>query len=95
MSISRICQLLGTSDQRVLLRPPRLGASWEGSVIEQGHASEPHDEAVWATRPGAVIDLVLHRGDRSFGVEVKMDALVDRAEAVPAKVLAEPRALFG
>lgn len=47
-----------------------VGASWEGFVIEQVLAGEPHDEAwFWATHQGAEIDLLLRRGDRLLGVE--------------------------
>jgi len=54
------------------LSHPKLGASWEGFVIEQVLAAEPHDEAwFWATHQGAEIDLLLRRGDRLLGVEVK------------------------
>lgn len=65
-------QLLGIDTAKALMSHPKLGASWEGFVIEQVLASEPHDEAYfWATHQGAEIDLVLRRGDRSLGVEIK------------------------
>lgn len=65
-------QLLGVGSEKALLSHPKLGASWEGFVIEQVLASEPHDEAwFWATYQGAEIDLLLRRGDRLFGVECK------------------------
>jgi predicted AAA+ superfamily ATPase len=65
-------QLLGLETEKEILSHPRLGASWEGFVIEQVLASEPHDDAwFWATHQGAEIDLVLRRGDRLFGVECK------------------------
>jgi len=65
-------QLLGLDSEKALLSHPKLGASWEGFVIEQVLAVEPHDEAwFWATHQGAEIDLLLRRGDRLFGVEVK------------------------
>ena len=63
-------QLLGLATEKQLLSHPKLGASWEGFVIEQVLASEPHDDAwFWATHQGAEIDLLLRRGDRLFGVE--------------------------
>jgi hypothetical protein len=47
-------------------------------VLEQVLASEAHDEAYfWATHQGAEIDLLLRRGERLFGVEIK------RADAPP------------
>ena len=58
-------QLLGIATERELLTHPRVGASWEGFVLEQVLAVEPHDEAYfWATHQGAEIDLILRRGDR-------------------------------
>lgn len=65
-------QLLGIETQKGLLTHPRLGASWEGMVIEQVLATTPHEEAwFWATHQGAEIDLLLRRGDRFFGIECK------------------------
>lgn len=65
-------QLLGIDSHKTLLSHPRLGASWEGFVIEQILASEEYDEAwFWATHQGAEIDLLLRRGDRLLGVECK------------------------
>jgi predicted AAA+ superfamily ATPase len=65
-------QLLGLETEKSLLSHPKLGASWEGFVIEQIIAGEPHDEAwFWATHQGAEVDLLLRRGDRLLGVECK------------------------
>lgn len=65
-------QLLGINTARDLLSHPKLGASWEGFVIEQVLAQEPHEEAYfWATHQGAEIDLILRRGDDLYGVECK------------------------
>ena len=65
-------RLLGIGTQRELLTHPRVGASWEGFVVEQVLATEPHDEAYfWATHQGAEIDLVLRRGGALYGVECK------------------------
>lgn len=65
-------QLLGLGTEKELMGHPKLGASWEGFVIEQVLASEPHDDAwFWATHQGAEIDLLLRRGDRLLGVECK------------------------
>ena len=64
--------LLGLETEKALLSHPKLGASWEGFVIEQVLATEPFDEAwFWATHQGAEIDLLLRRGDRLLGVECK------------------------
>ncbi len=65
-------QLLGIDSLKALLTHPKVGASWEGFVIEQVLLTEPHDEAFfWATHQGAEIDLVLRRGNALFGVECK------------------------
>lgn len=65
-------QLFGLKTEKALLTHPKVGASWEGFVIEQVLASESHDEAwFWATHQGAEIDLLLRRGDRLLGVECK------------------------
>ena len=65
-------RLLGIGTQRELLTHPRVGASWEGFVVEQVLATEPHDEAYfWATHQGAEIDLVLRRDGALYGVECK------------------------
>ena len=65
-------QLLGIATEKALLTHPRVGASWEGFVIEQVLSTETHDEAFfWATHQGAEIDLVLRRGDALYGIECK------------------------
>lgn len=65
-------RLLGVDTEKALLTHPKVGASWEGFVVEQVLAREPHDEACfWASHQGAEIDLVLRRGERLFGVECK------------------------
>ena len=65
-------QLLGLANAKALLSHPKVGASWEGFVVEQVLAAELHDEAwFWATHQGAEIDLILRRGDRLMGVECK------------------------
>ncbi|MDZ4065131.1 MAG: ATP-binding protein, partial [Coriobacteriia bacterium] len=65
-------QLLGIAAPKDLLGHPKAGASWEGFVIEQLIAQEPHEGAwFWATHQGAEMDLVLQRGARLLGVEIK------------------------
>ena len=65
-------QLLGIDTAKALVSHPKLGASWEGFVIEQVLVAEPHDEAYfWATHQGAEIDLILSRGGRLLGVKCK------------------------
>jgi predicted AAA+ superfamily ATPase len=65
-------QLLGLGSEKALVSHPKLGASWEGFVIEQVLRSEPHDAAwYWATHQGAEIDLLLQKGNRLLGIECK------------------------
>jgi len=64
--------LLGLRTEKEMLTHPKVGASWEGFVLEQVLAVEAHDDAwFWATHQGAEIDLILRRGDRLHGVECK------------------------
>ena len=65
-------QLLGIDSMKSLFSHPKVGASWEGFVIEQLLKTQPHDESFfWATHQGAEIDLILRRGDTLYGVECK------------------------
>lgn len=65
-------QLSGIHDEHALTLHSRVGASWEGFVIEQVLATEPHDDAwFWATHQQAEVDLILRRGDRLLGIECK------------------------
>jgi predicted AAA+ superfamily ATPase len=65
-------QLLQIPSHDALLRHPRLGASWEGFVIEQLLATwRPGEAWFWATHGGAELDLLLHKNGRRIGVEIK------------------------
>ncbi|MDT8429891.1 MAG: ATP-binding protein [Pseudomonadales bacterium] len=65
-------QLLGIGKQRDLLTHPKLGASWEGYVIEEVIAAEGVQDAYfWATHQGAEMDLVIQENGRLRGVECK------------------------
>ncbi len=65
-------QLLGINSERDLLTHPKIGASWEGYVIEEVLAAEQAEEAYfWATHQGAEIDLILHKKGTMRGVECK------------------------
>ena len=65
-------QLIGVDSLRTLMTHPKVGASWEGFVIEQVLTTVNYDEAFfWATHQGAEIDLVLRRGSELLGVECK------------------------
>lgn len=66
--------LLGIRDARDLERHPKLGASWEGfllqQVVERLRATD-RECFFWATHGGAEIDLVWTRGRRKWGFEFK------------------------
>lgn len=65
-------RLLGIDDHHALLSHPKLGASWEGFVIEQVLARiDAHDAWFWGTHGGAEIDLLLQRAGQWIGIEVK------------------------
>ena len=55
-----------------LLTSPRLGASWEGFMLEKVLAETDPDQAYfWSTHGGAEVDLLLFREGRRVGVEIK------------------------
>ena len=65
-------QLLGIKQERDLLTHPKLGASWEGYVIEEIIATERVEEVYyWATHQGAEIDLIIPQNGELLGVECK------------------------
>jgi len=65
-------QLMGVRTPRDLLCHPRMGASWEGFVVEQILSAKNPDEAYfWRTHNGAELDLFLIQKGRRVGVEVK------------------------
>lgn len=64
--------LLQIPSHDALLQHPRLGASWEGFVIEQLLITwRPEGAWFWATHGGAELDLMVHQGGRRIGVEIK------------------------
>jgi predicted AAA+ superfamily ATPase len=66
--------LLGIHSQDELERHPKVGASWEGFVIAQlvRRLGAHRDERwFWATHGGAELDLLVVRGTRRRGFEVK------------------------
>ena len=64
--------LLALPDYHALTAHPRVGASWEGFVLEQLVLTmRPEAAYFWATYQGAEIDLFfVHKGKR-FGIEIK------------------------
>jgi len=66
--------LLDISDHHTLLGHPKIGASWEGYVIEQVLGTvRPAQAYFWATHSGAEVDLVFPHQGKKFGVEVKFN----------------------
>ena len=51
---------------------PKVGASWEGLVIDQVlRIARPDQAYFWATHAGAELDLLLFKDGRRVGVEIK------------------------
>lgn len=64
--------LLDIRDRHVLLGHPKVGASWEGFVIEQVlQAIQPSQVYFWGVHSGAELDLIFMRDGLRFGIEVK------------------------
>jgi len=65
--------LLGIPSLDALFSHPKLGASWEGFVIEQICCAAPRSQAYfWATHTGAEMDLLLLHEGRRIGFECKV-----------------------
>ncbi len=57
-----------------LLSHPKVGASWEGFALEEvisRTGARPEECHFWGTHGGAELDLLLVRGRRRVGFEVK------------------------
>jgi predicted AAA+ superfamily ATPase len=66
--------LLGLETREGLLGHPKVGASWEGHVLREliVHLGARREECFfWATQTGAELDLLIVRGQRRIGIEVK------------------------
>jgi predicted AAA+ superfamily ATPase len=66
--------LLNLPSQQDLESHPKVGASWEGFVIEQlivHLRAEPEECFFWATQSGAELDLLVVRGRKRRGFEIK------------------------
>jgi predicted AAA+ superfamily ATPase len=64
-------RLLGIGGLHDLSGHPKVGASWEGFVIEQILMLDVRDPWFWGTHGGAEIDLIVDVDGRRVGVEVK------------------------
>ena len=70
--------LLGLSTREAVLSHPKVGASWEGFIVQQVIqllTASPEQCFHWSTHSGAKLDLLVVAGNRRYGFEVK------RAEA--------------
>jgi len=81
--------LLGIETADALHGHPKVGASWEGWVIEQTLgalrlAGERVTPFYWRTHGGAEVDLVLETRGRRIPVEIKL-----RSDPVPSRGLFE------
>jgi predicted AAA+ superfamily ATPase len=65
--------LLGLRTGAEVLRHPRFGASWEGFAMEYviRLLKAEREAYFWATHGGAELDLLISRGGKSFGFEMK------------------------
>ena len=64
--------LLGIDSLDALDTHPKMGASWEGFIVEQTRQHLGlNDIHFWATQSGAELDLFAVRGRRRTGIEVK------------------------
>ena len=64
--------LLGVPDDAALLAHPRVGASWEGFVVEQIlQVLRPADAWFWGAHGGGELDLLVSVKGRRIGFEVK------------------------
>ncbi len=69
--------LLGLETQEQLEGHPKVGASWEGFVLEeviQRLGARPEECFFWATHAGAELDLLVVRGGERQGFEIKRTA---------------------
>lgn len=65
--------LLSIQTKIDLRQHPKLGASFEGYLIEEILRSHRNDSAYfWATHTGAELDLLLFKKQRKLGFEIKM-----------------------
>ena len=66
--------LLNIPDWHSFLGHPKIGASWEGFIIEQVTKTlSPSQAYFWASHSGAEIDLVFSHRGRKLGVEIKFN----------------------
>ena len=70
--------LLGTESRDDLLGHPKAGASWEGFALGEvvrRLAARPEECFFWATHAGAELDLLVVKGNRRLGFEIKRTSM--------------------
>jgi uncharacterized protein len=66
--------LMGIEDEHALFGHPKVGASWEGYVIEQlVDLLRPEEAYFWGTQGGAELDLLFFYHGKRYGIEVKFN----------------------
>lgn len=64
--------LLSLQTHKALLSHPKVGASWEGFIIEEiASRARSRDLYFWATHAGAELDLLLFQQGKAIGFEIK------------------------
>lgn len=64
--------LLGIRTELDLALHPKVGASWEGYVVEEVlRVMQPEQSYFWATHSGAELDLLLFEDGNRVGIECK------------------------
>ncbi|MFN7937325.1 MAG: ATP-binding protein [Bryobacteraceae bacterium] len=75
--------LLEIPSMRMLEGHPKIGASWEGFVIEELiRATDARHAYFWGTQSGAELDLLLQLGGKRYGVEVKLNDAPDLTKSM-------------
>jgi len=67
--------LLGVGGLDDLLAHPKCGASWEGFMLHEvirRTGAQRGEVFFWGVHTGAELDLLIHRGDRRLGFEIKL-----------------------
>jgi predicted AAA+ superfamily ATPase len=81
--------LLDIRDRRDLERHPKMGASWEGAMLQQvaAHLGASPDECFfWATHSGAELDLLVVRGRRRWAFEFKRSSAPTFTKSLKAAI---------
>jgi predicted AAA+ superfamily ATPase len=74
--------LLNLPDNKILTHP-KLGGSWEGFIIEQIlEITNTREAYFWATHAGAELDLLIFKGGKRIGFEVKYSDAPSRTRSM-------------